>query len=424
MAVSVGQRKQWVTGFLLAALGISSLGDFIYLVALNLTVLERTHSAAAVSALWAIPPAAAILTRLWSGSVVDRVDKKSVLVAMDIARGVLVLSLPLLQNLYVMYAVIFLLGVCDTLYRTAFNPYLTKLIPAEQWKRTNSLLGMTQTGAIVVGPALAGALLAFSSPGIALALNGISFLLSGLIFIFFLPKVVIEAKTDTVSGQPNIWRTILADWRAVFAFAKENAYFIFIYLLCQLATVIGMSLDSQEVVFAERVLGLDASGYSLLVSCCGVGYVLGALFVAVFARRLPLKLLIGSVVLTSVGFIVYAYAGGFWAAAFGFAVLGFFQSCTSTGFQTFYQMQVPVEKMGRISGVFGLFQSASVVLCTILVGVLADLWGIDVLVKSVVWLHMAITASIFITALWPTQAHRFVEHHEATAAAENGRALS
>src|SRR5690606_39675758 len=72
---------------LLVSIGIANIGAWIYLIALNLTVLEMAEgSAFAVAALYAIAPAAMLVTNGWSGSVVDRINKKRLMIGLDISR--------------------------------------------------------------------------------------------------------------------------------------------------------------------------------------------------------------------------------------------------------------------------------------------------------------------------------------------------
>lgn len=372
------------TVLLLVAAGISSLGDFVYLVALNLSVLHQTHSAAAVSALWAIPPLAGILIYFWSGSIVDRLDRKTVLITADLLRGLLVLSLPFLSSLFGVYLILFLLSGTEAFYRGAFSAYFTKLIPAEKRKRVNSLMAMMTTGAIVVGPAIAGAILAVSTPNAAFVLDGVSFLLSAFIFLFFMPTLAIEQENSATDSPKRIMGTIRADWLTVFRFAKQNRFFMIIFALVQMTFVIGSAVDSQEVVFAQHVLHLDSTGYSLLVTSAGVGYVLGAIFVVFFAKRVAISWLLGLSVFMAVGFMIFALSWVFWIAAIGMVMLGFFQSCSNTGYQTFYQNHVPIDKMARISGVFRIFLNSFIVLFTIGLGVFAQSFGVQLVVVCAV----------------------------------------
>ncbi|WP_128100040.1 MFS transporter [Paenibacillus sp. DCT19] len=67
-------------GLLLGGVGISNLGDFIYIVAINLMVLNMTQSPAAVAGLWIISPIASVCTKFWSGSVIDRYDQRQLMI--------------------------------------------------------------------------------------------------------------------------------------------------------------------------------------------------------------------------------------------------------------------------------------------------------------------------------------------------------
>lgn len=84
---------------LLSGIGISYLGNWIYLIALNLSILELTGSAAAVAGLYIIRPIAVLLTNTWAGSVIDRVNKRYLMIAIDLIRGVLVFCIPFIGSL-------------------------------------------------------------------------------------------------------------------------------------------------------------------------------------------------------------------------------------------------------------------------------------------------------------------------------------
>ncbi|HET7616021.1 MAG TPA: MFS transporter, partial [Bacillales bacterium] len=111
--------KTWI-GILVFGVGVSSIGDFIYLVALNIFVWEETHSAAAVAGLWVVSRIAALFVGPWAGSVTDRLPHRKQLIGLEVARALLIGSLPLLSNLYLIYSVLFLLGICGTFFGNAF----------------------------------------------------------------------------------------------------------------------------------------------------------------------------------------------------------------------------------------------------------------------------------------------------------------
>ncbi|MDQ0174771.1 hypothetical protein J2S08_000604 [Bacillus chungangensis] len=69
-------RKWKNPSLLILGIGVSNFGNWIYLVALNLLILERTGSPAAVAGLYVIRPIATIFTNIWAGSFIDRLNKR------------------------------------------------------------------------------------------------------------------------------------------------------------------------------------------------------------------------------------------------------------------------------------------------------------------------------------------------------------
>lgn len=94
--------KEWESSVLLiSGLGFSNLGNWIYFVAINLTILEITGSAAALAGLFVIRPIAMLITNFWSGSIIDRVNIKKLMIIVDVIRGILLLIIPFTTSLWI-----------------------------------------------------------------------------------------------------------------------------------------------------------------------------------------------------------------------------------------------------------------------------------------------------------------------------------
>lgn len=84
---------------LLFSIGISSVGSWFYFIALNLIVLKLTESALAVSGLYIIRVLSTLFTNIWFGSLIDRLNKKFLMVTLDITQGIFIVSLPFFTSL-------------------------------------------------------------------------------------------------------------------------------------------------------------------------------------------------------------------------------------------------------------------------------------------------------------------------------------
>ena len=377
---------------LVSGVGVSSIGDFMYLVAINILVIDTTHSAAAVAGLWAVSRIAALLVGPWAGSVTDRLSKRRLLILIELIRAALIASLPFAPTLAWIYVILFCLGICSTFFGNAFLPYQTRLIPDVARKRVNALTSTVRYSAFVTGPALAGLLMVHGNPDLPLEIDAVSFLLSALSFLL-LPRV------EEGSGAPKrsgVWRVVVADWREAFAILRANRRFFILFALNAAIGVFALTADTQEVVFARQALHLGQLGYSMLVEFAGVGFVAGSLIVMMLAKRAKLSWLIGGGRLLNVaGYLLFALAHSFWLAAFGLIVLGIFGSAASVGFTTYTQTMIPTSHMGRVNNVMTPPLQVMNLLFILLGGAAATAFGVRSLMVCMALLMVA-AASVMV----------------------------
>lgn len=355
-------------GLLLLGVGVSNIGAWVYFIALNLIVLERTGSAFAVSVLYILLPISALLTSLWSGSVVDRINQRRLLVMLDVSRAGLVFSLTLIDSLYVLYALVFILNIGNTLFETSSLIYMTKLVPETSRQRFNALKNFIQSAGFILGPSIAGFLFLIGSPETAIILNA-GALLCSAVLLSVLPDVR-QAATPATSFSLQV---ILADWKETLQFARTRRYITLVYAFYALMIVLMSGLDSLEASFATIVLQLDESTYGFLVSIAGIGIICGSAINATFTHRLSLRFLIQfGALMTPIGYVIFATATSFLTAAIGFFLLTFALAFANTGFMTFAQTHIPVETMGRFLSSIHVVQSAGVILLTASIGFYAE----------------------------------------------------
>ncbi|WP_406945888.1 MFS transporter [Halobacillus sp. SY10] len=394
---------------LLFGLGISTLGDFIYLVAINVLVLKLTGSAAAVAGLWIIGPIASMVTKFWSGSMIDRLNIRRIMIGTDLIRAVLVAIIPFFNLIWPIYVCLFFLSISKAFFEPAAITYITNVVPEKGRKQFNSFRSLITSSAFLIGPAVSGALLLITTVHISIWLNAFSFVVSG-IMMYLLPNV----KTEDEQTVHKFSLTMLrSDWKEVFSFSQSNLFVVKVYFLAQLFMIVALGMDAQEVVFTQQVLHLSETDYGLLISLTGVGSILGAATVSLVAEKLSIKALMTSgYLLVSVGYLVYAFSVSFWTVAIGFMVLGFFNSFSGTGFMTFYQNNVPVKMMGRISSIYGIFQSFLQVMFILLIGFTGEMIPVRYSIIAASMLLLVLSFWQIKLVLMPSKAGYFEEEEE------------
>ena len=359
---------------LLFGIGISNVGAWVYLIALNLMILDMTGSPLAVSILYILLPIATLFTNFWSGTFIDRLNKRNLMIFLDLVRALFIFTLPFLGSLFPIYLIVFIISIANSIFEPTSMVYMTKLIPKTDRQRFNAMRNFINSCGFILGPSIAGFLFIIGSPYLAILMNSIALFLSAII-ILLLPNMEIR-KDDTITEKVNI-SLILNDWKSILKFSKTNIHVTLVYVLFSIITVFMTALDSLEAAFATEVLLLSESTYGFLVSIAGIGIIAGSLVNAVFADKLKLNILIGlGAFFTPIGYIIFAFSYNFIWASIGFFTLTFFLSFANTGFLTFYQNNVPVGIMGRFSSVLGLLEAGLIIIFTVTLGLSAELFEI------------------------------------------------
>ena len=387
--------KEWrEPAVLLTGIGIANFGAWMYLIALNLIVLDMTGSALAVAGLYIVKPLATLLTNFWSGSVIDRANQRNLMITLDILRAVLIACLPFASTLWLIYVLVLLINMAGSMFEPASMTYITKLIPEKNRQRFNAFRSLIDSGAFLIGPAVAGILFMMGTPLTAIYLNALALVISALV-LSSMPKL--ETAVSTELPERMSWEIIRADWGVVIAFSKNHALIMAVFFLFSCLMVMATAIDSQEATFSKRVLGLTDGEYGFLVSVAGAGIIVGAIVTTVFTKRLSVAALIGGgSVMVSAGYLAYAFSNSFIGAAVGFFILAFSLAFANTGFHTFTQNNIPVEVMGRIVSIYGLIEALLIIVTTAIIGVASEI----VTVQPVVIASTAVMFGISLLLLW------------------------
>ena len=389
---------------LLSGIGISYLGSWIYLIAINLSVLQATGSAAAVAGLYIIRPIAVLITNTWAGSVIDRVNKRKLMIIVDILRGVFVFCIPFLGSLWAIYGFLLLINIIGAFFGPASSVYITKLIPAEKRQRFNSIMSMMSSGAFLIGPAISGILIMYVGTDLCIIINAITFIICGF-FIYLLPNVDENLEK---AREPIHWKTLVNDWIIVKDFAKNARFFIMVYVLFQTAMLIGFALDSQEVTFIKKILELSDRDYGLIVSITGLGSLMGAFVATMLANKVNVKLYLGvGMLMTSVGYTLFYASFDFLTATLAFVFLGFFMAFANSGYATIFQNNVPVHMMGRFGSMAEMLQGIVQIIFTLILGFLAEWFSLQFVCIIFAMVSILFAISLLIMVLAPSKAAYF-----------------
>jgi MFS family permease len=345
--------------------GTSFVGDAVSMVALVVLVVQITGSASAVGGALVARLLPTIASPL-AGVIADRVDRRVLLVASDLARAVLVLGLVFARDLATIYVLVFLMGLARTIFNPTVRAAFPSVVGGGDLTRANALIGGTFSASIMVGPALGGVLVASIGVDAAFLADAVTYLISAILLSTVpLPRPHRESEEGFV----------------------RELRFGFDYLLgarVPLAIVVGAFLTiltinatvPAEVFLAKETFGAGDAGYGLLVSLWGGGMVLGSAMMAVLGDRINLVLLY----FLSIFVGAFALVGTGLAPAFVLALGALTVEGAATGIDnvatdTILQKRVPEAFLGRVFSIRFLGYSAGEALAYPLGGLLVDAVG-------------------------------------------------
>ena len=345
--------------------GISFVGDAVSAVALVILIVQTTGSASAVGgALVArlLPTLASPLV----GVLADRLDRRVVLVAGDLARAALVVGLVFVRDLFTLYALIFLMGVA----RTFFNPTIRAAFPSVvgdgDLTRANALISGTFSVSIAIGPVLGGLLVASVGINAALLLDAVTYLISAA----FLSRIPLPRPTrDEEAG-------VVRDLRNGLGHLARAPVPLGIIVGAFLTVLTINATVPAEAFLAKDTFGTGDVGYGLLVSLWGGGMVLGSALMVALGDRTNLVLvyflglLVSALALAAAGF-----SPTFALALMALVVAGIANGIDNVTTDTILQKRVPEALLGRVFSVRFLSYSIGEALAYPAGGLLVDAMG-------------------------------------------------
>lgn len=303
---------------------VSSIGDWLYLVALLVLVWDATGGdTVALGIIGAARILPYVLLSIPAGIVADRFDRRRILLVTDIVRGLLMLVIATAVYLQMSIWIIVALAITATCFSAFFGPALGAYLPS--LARDESELGPANSAwsslvslAFFIGPAVAALLLTLGSLVVAFILNALTFAVVAVV-LFGLPSKEPEVKAATTysaesakSSQIGLREALSPITRPLLGLTVLNVVVGFVWG--------GMGVIT--VILSVQIFHIDeATGTGLLNSAIGVGGLLGAVVASalVLRRRQGPPLVLGAAAL-GVGLALLGYVPDF---ALALAALGF-----------------------------------------------------------------------------------------------------
>ena len=281
---------------------ISNIGTWMQMTAINWLLYKLTKSPLqlGLNGLFRAGPALAL--GIFSGALVDRYDRKKLLLTTQCLLGTLALILGILDHsesirpwhIYMMTFLSAAVGSCDGPARQALFPLL---IPKNVLPNAVALNAILWKGAALLGPMLGGVAISLMGTSGAFYANAASFL------------VVVSALLLMKTSSPGAasQRHFASEVKAGLSYVYSQNVILGVIIMEATTSIFGLD-NAILTIFASDVLRVGARGFGLLQSARGLGAVIGSsIYIAYGQRPAQGKILLTSALLYGVGFVLFGY---------------------------------------------------------------------------------------------------------------------
>lgn len=274
-------------GVLWSANALSNLADGVAFVSMPLLAASMTDDPRLVAGLATLYALVRLLVALPIGVWVDRFDRRTLIVAANLLRGIGLLGLALtiqfgVSSLVVLYASMAVIGTLESMADSAAVAILPSLVDRDRLDSANGRIAAAQlVSDEFAGPPLGGLLFAFAAAAPVFAMGGL-WAVAGLVALALPIRRPLQQAYDATTSR----RSIYAEAREGIAWLARHRIVGSLALIGALASVGYMLPFSILVLFAEERLGLNGTGYGLLLAFSALGGLLGS----VLASRLRTRL--------------------------------------------------------------------------------------------------------------------------------------
>ena len=360
-------RIYWIGMF------VSLCGAWIQTMAQSWLVFELSNSSFLLGLVWFFSYLPIFLLSLFSGVLVDRINKKYLLLFTQVAFMGLAFLLAVFTQFEIVTVKFILIvamlnGVILSLDAPARQSIVVELVGKQKILNAIALNSIAFHSARMLGPALAGIFIAAISIAGCFYINAISFL------AFIIALLLIKPKHITRNNNNHF----LVDLKSGIKFIMQNRIYLILISIVGIISLFGFSYVVLMPVFAKVILNLDVKGFGLLMSASGVGSLLAGLKLASLkeSNKQP-RFLVFSLYVFSFGLVIFALSKSFIFSILILVLIGFSSMSALVIINSMIQTMVPNEFRGRVMSIYILTFAGTIPFGSIVAGSLSQVIGVS-----------------------------------------------
>lgn len=356
---------------------VSKIGDNFAVIAALVLINEKAAAPGIAVVVVATALTLPQLFALASGVLVDRFDRKWLMIAMDLARSVSILPVLLIRTggqLYILYLGAFAIQAFGAIFVAARNASIPNMVTDEQLLTANALIQATDLMSLILGALLATLVIGLTSTFTAFIIDSASFVASAaLLLSTHIPRA---AQHLAFSASTNEFRRFWHSFTEGLRYIRSNHYLLQLMAITTLATL-GLSATVLiAVAYFKQLFNISSAFVGLLQAMEGIGMAAGALLIGAYATWARSRRIVSiTMIVLGAGILVFVFAPQYWMVLLGAFIVGLCIVSARSTLAAMTQALVPDVQRGRVESAMVTVTGIGTMGALILAGIFGDVIG-------------------------------------------------
>ncbi len=379
---------------------ISLIGWGFNFIAVGWIVIDLTGSEIALGQLNALATLPGLVIAIYAGTIIDRMNRKHLLVTLDIIRMLAVIAIPILMwtqhfALWNIYTMAFIIGLGSSMFWPTASAFTQEIVGEKDYLAANSLLSASYQSGSLLGSALGGFIIHWFGADIALFLDACTYLIS---------STLIGLATHTTSVEISEHEKIRDTFRGGFSYIRRHKLLFGFSSSTVFADVaIWGNFTVLTIAFSVNVLDAGARGFGLLDGAYGIGALLSSFLAILFARKFRNHLLLMVAYgIAALCCLALPYIPILAVSMILFLIIGVHNNSARIISRTIIMENVPNKVMGRFQTIVGVLTRFLIIISTLLMGWIVEKYSVSLgLQSTMLWFLISMVGVIVTYSLNP-----------------------
>ena len=349
---------------------ISLIGFGLNLIAVSWMVLEKTGSEYALGKIMAAATIPGLILAIFAGVIIDKVNRKWLLVFLDIFRMFIVIGFLYVLSynqfqITFLYPVALMMGLGNSLFWPTAQAFVQELVDKEEYFNANKLLSASYQVGSIFGAGLGGFIVHIYNPLIALWINAFTYAISAILI-----SLAPFERENLQTFEKKLFNSILKG----FSYLKTRMDIFILGVTTILSDVaIWGSMSVLTIAISKEIFHKGSLGYGIMDGLYGIGALTSTIVVGYMVSRLGnAHYLLICYIVASIMCFITPIMPNIYLAGIVYLVMGLHNNSARIIVRTIFMENIPNNIMGRVQTIFGVYTRTMVILSSLYAGWLIE----------------------------------------------------